>query len=223
MKTLGIISGMGALAGMRLAQYLLETATARGARLDSDFPAFLLYNLPAKGTDEHGIIDESLVISQLKSSLAKMEDWGCVQVIIACNSAHIFFDELQSGFSGEIINMIDAACQMASSDKVGVLCSDSTRKSKLYEKRLTALGMEAVSATDAEQLALNAAVRSAMSGHSKPGNMADVESIILRMSRAGAEEIIVGCTEIPLVLDGRIAMRLIDSGQEAVNFAIKNG
>jgi aspartate/glutamate racemase len=135
MKNLGIISGMGAFAGIRLANFLLDQAQDSKIMQDSDFPEFLLYNLPVKGMDETGIVDEGLVKSQLKKAISKMEVWECKQIIIACNSAHVFLDELQTYFDGQIINMIDAACQSATADKVGVLCSDSTKKSKLYERQ----------------------------------------------------------------------------------------
>jgi aspartate racemase len=223
MKTLGIISGMGAFAGIRLAKYLLDKSQDLKIMEDSDYPEFLLFNLPIKGMDETGIIDEQLVKIQLKKTLKKMDDWGCEQVIIGCNSAHIFFDELQSYFSGELINMIDAACQCVTEDKVGILCSDTTKKSRMYENCLKSVGVIPVSTTDDEQIALNEAVKAAISGRSILGNLTDVESIIIRMCHAGAEEIIIGCTEIPLILESRTAMKFIDAGQEAVNFAMQNG
>jgi aspartate/glutamate racemase len=43
------------------------------------------------------------------------------------------------------------------------------------------------------------------------------------MSRSGADQIIIGCTEIPLILESRMAMTLIDAGQEAIKEAMKNG
>jgi aspartate racemase len=223
MKNLGIISGMGAFAGIRLANFLLDQAQDSKIMQDSDFPEFLLYNLPVKGMDETGIVDEGLVKSQLKKAISKMEVWECKQIIIACNSAHVFLDELQTYFDGQIINMIDAACQSATADKVGVLCSDSTKKSKLYERHLRSLGIEPISTTDAEQAALNQAVKAAISGRSIRGNLTDTESIIIRMSRSGADQIIIGCTEIPLILESRMAMTLIDAGQEAIKEAMKNG
>lgn len=223
MKTLGIISGMGAFAGMRLAKYLLDQAQDSKIMLDSDFPEFILYNLPVKGMDETGITDEELVKSQLKSALEKIEVWGCQQVVIACNTAHIFLHELQSNFDGHIINMIQCACDEVRVKKVGILCSDTTKNARLYENALDRKGIQSVSTTDIEQKALNDAVKNAISGRPIRGNLTDAEHIIIRMSRAGADEVIVGCTEIPLILESRTAMNLIDAGQSAINRAMKNG
>ena len=214
---------MGAFAGLRLAKYLLDKAQDSKIMQDSDFPKFLLYNLPIKGMDETGITDPVLVKSQLFSALKQMDIWGCNTVVIACNSVHCFYSELQESFSGKIVNLINSACDRVKSKSVGVLCSSTTRSLRLYEEALQRRGVTVVTSTDREQQALNEAVLAAISGHSIRGNITDLEEIIIAMTRRGAEQVIIGCTEIPLVLTSRITMDFIDAGQEAIKVAFGHG
>lgn len=218
--TLGIIGGMGAFAGVRLAQRILDISHDGKFMRDSDYPQFLLYNLPIEGMDERGIIDTDLVKTQLQDALAKMETWGCDKVIIACNSAHCFYDELQAGFGGKVLNMVQITCEQVKETCVGILCSETTRHLRLYEQILERKNIKFVTTTDVEQQALNEAVKNAISDGTIRGNLTDLETIIIKMTRRGAEEIIAGCTELPLILKNRIGIRVIDAGEETIKYAL---
>ena len=102
-EPLGIIGGMGAFAGLRLADYLLKLAQDRGAALDHEFPEFLLYNLPIRGMDERGICDQETVLVDLLDAMLKMEAWGCQRVILACNTVHCLLPDIEARFPGMIV------------------------------------------------------------------------------------------------------------------------
>lgn len=221
-KTLGIIGGMGAFAGIRLADYLLALAQDRGAAKDEDFPDFMLYNLPIKGLNERGIKDRSEVMRQMCETLEKMQAWGCGRVIVACNSVHCILPNLEERFPGLILNMLDAACKSVSRHvtQVGVISSETTKTLGLYRSALIRSRINIVETTDDEQKLLNEAIKEAVAGRQLKCHFDSVENTIVAMNRRGADEVIVGCTDLPLVLNpDHLSIRLIDAGREAIKQA----
>jgi aspartate racemase len=223
MKTLGIISGMGAFAGLRMADYLLQKSKDDGAKLDSDFPSFLLYNLPVVGMDEKGIIDHSHVKRQLVETLIKLGKWNCHYAVIACNSAYAFKD-LASYFPGTLLNIIDEACDAVPKgvQRVGIISSASTRKSCLYQDALGDRGINYVLTNDEEQFFLDLAIKAVISGTQTKGDFHVVRNVLINLKQRGARMVIVGCTELPLVINSKhTKIPLIDAGQAVMNKALK--
>lgn len=222
-KTLGIVSGMGALAGLRLADHLNTRAMQLGAVLDREFPSYLVYNLPAEGIDESGVVSPDIFHFQLRDVMCRMNEWPCDYAILACNSAYVFVEELQQHFRGKIINIVDAACDSLSkyTKCVGVISSQSTKNDGLYLKALERRGFKVVLTTDSEQVILNAAIKAVICGRQINSDCGGVERVMIEMDHRGADEIIVGCTELPLVIrQSRIAIQTIDAGYAAIDQAM---
>lgn len=222
MKKIGIVGGMGAIAGVRLVEYLVQKSQRDGAMLDHEFPEFVLHSIPISGMDETGIIDPPEVLQQLNNSLSDLNSIGCTSAIIACNSAHVLFSELNSYSTMNLLNVIQLACADCKADCVGVLSSASTRTSQMYEQGIAARKRKAIIATDEEQSVLNSAIKAVISNRQTKAHFMAVERVALQMTRRGAEEIIIGCTELPLVIgEDRMALRFIDAGKSAINHALK--
>lgn len=221
-QPLGIIGGIGAFAGLRLADYLLKLAHDRGASRDDEFPDFLLYNLPIHGMDERGIYNQEIVLVDLLDAMLKMEAWGCKRVILACNTVHCLLPEIELRFPSMVINMLESACKSVSQNvsRVGVISSDTTRALGLYRSALSRNRIGIVETTDDEQKLLNEAIKEAVAGRQLKCHFDFVENTIVSMNRRGADEIIVGCTDLPLVLNpDHLSIRLIDAGHEAIKQA----
>lgn len=218
---LGIIGGMGAAAGLRLAEYVISRTQISNPKKDSDFPHFLLYNLPSFGMDERGIADEAVLRGEIASVLLKLNVLQCKCAVIACNTVHHFISQFRETFNGTLVDVISAACdEVGQAKAVGVLCSESTKRLGLYEKRLSP-AVCCVSTTAQEQKALNSVIAAAISGLQTAKDANTVQTIMEAMMQRGAEKIIVGCTEIPLVMrHGAITCSFLDSGLIAVDKAL---
>ena len=87
----------------------------------------------------------------------------------------------------------------------------------LYASALSRHRIGIVETTDAEQAALDNAIKAAIAGRQTKGHFDAVENTIVNLNRRGAEEIIIGCTDLPLVIDPlHLSIRLIDAGHEAI-------
>lgn len=221
-KMLGIIGGMGAFAGLDLLNYAFTQAARHGASKDEDFPSVLFYNLPAQGMNERGVSDQKLVKSQLRGAISRMESFGCEIILIACNTVYSFYPDLQGFYSGKLLNMIDVACSALNKENtVGVMCSETSRSCGLYATRLKRQNRSVIECDYDEQTMINHAVDAVISGRCTDLNVRDIRAVVCNLKARGAESVIVGCTELPLVLNGHsFGINLIDAGRVSVDAAL---
>jgi aspartate racemase len=197
-KKIGILSGMGAAAGARFYSVLVEECQRLGAKCDSDFPEVVLYNVSSKGMDETGVCDESTLKVDLLAALKHLDACGCELIIMACNTIHIYLRLLQHHTKAEILNMVDLTQQSAMANSVGVVCSRTSRDRGLY------LGIQV---TDEQQDEVDAMIGRVIAGYSGTAIHArdkmTLMGIIDSLFERGAQRVIIGCTELPLITERR--------------------
>ncbi|MFA5352440.1 MAG: amino acid racemase, partial [Candidatus Gracilibacteria bacterium] len=203
-KTIGVLGGMGPAASAVLYQELIKYAQLKyNATQDTDYPPIIIYSLPMEGFDETGIADAKLVKQQLIAGVKKLEAAGCDLIIIACNTVHLFYKEMQSAIQIPIFSIVEAALKRVKENnfkKVGLLSSESTNKLKLYQSVFTKGNVEVVSASAAQQQSINKVIEKVMSGKQSEADMILLREIAEDFVRQGAEAVILGCTEIPLAI-----------------------
>ena len=221
--TLGILSGIGAAAGVHMAQRLVELAQENGAKTDAAFPDFLLYNLPSEATTELGIENPQVLLGELALALKKFNVWGCDYLLLACNTIHQYLPEMKERFGGVIINMVElAACEASGAKRVGVICSQSTRDSGIYRRSLENYCVETIYPSDASQHFVNAAIDSAICGINPGRNWKGIHLLDAELRSRGAGCVILGCTELPLCLKGHpLGSHAIDAGEVAVRQVLR--
>lgn len=203
-KFIGILGGMGAAASADFYLRLVQIAQRDyGAEQDCDFPPMFIYNLPLIGFDETGFKDVAGVRNQLIAGIKKLGAAGSDFIVIPCNTVYYLYSDLQAASAVPIINIIEAtvkAVKRAGYKKVGLLNSQSTRHYKLYESAFMRQGIETASAGDGEQKKVNEAILHVISGAQGQNDIRALQVIISRFKEAGAEAIILGCTELPLAI-----------------------
>ena len=133
-----------------------------------------------------------------------LADVDCVAV--PCNSAHFWFDELSEASEAPIIHIADAAIaaveeSAAGLSEIGFLGTSGSVQAGIYEKRLNARGYKCVNPTpeDQESLVMQGIYRI------KAGNLDQARTLLdkaaANLRARGVEAIILGCTEIPIVID----------------------
>lgn len=229
MSRLGILSGIGASAGLHMATRLIEVAQQRGAKSDADFPDFLLYNLPSKATDARGIAHAQLALEELSFAIERFNGWGCDYLLLACNTIHYYLRELRDRFRGSIINMVDLASQAVQpASIVGVICSVSTRESGIYSRAIGAHnpGVQVIYPVDLSQDFVNIAIQAAIEGKHPQTFWKGLHAVARGLQDQGADWVILGCTELPLCLKGHpLNEFVVDAGELAVReaFRLLNG
>jgi len=229
-KTIGILGGMGPEASANLYSKMIKyTQHEYGAVQDSDYPPIIIYSMPLLGFDETGIVDQDSVKMQLIEGVRKLENAGCDLIIIGCNTVHIFFDEMQAAVNIPILNIVEETKKKVvdfGCKKVGLFASESTSKTKLYQKRFAESGIEVVSPDEKQQQILNKVIEHVMGGNQKNDDVIALKDIARDYVRKGAEAVVMGCTEIPLAINqSHTDTKLFDTieiiVQSAVDFSLK--
>ncbi len=203
MKRLGILGGMGPEAAIDLQMKVLRLTPAKK---DQEHLPVVVWNVPQIPDRTAAIIGggESPLVA-MAQAIRGLEQMGAQQIVIACNTAHHWYRELQESTAIPIIHIADAVhAQLAQSETpvrcVGLLATHGTVQSGFYADRLAALGLRLVVPQAASQQALAAAIAFLKSGqHDAAAKI--VDQVAQELLASGAQRLILGCTELPLVVD----------------------
>jgi aspartate racemase len=206
----GILGGMGPLAHIELERRMLRVGAEFGARTDQEHPMWILVSAthtPDRTLSLHGRADGSGDWIELYANL--LEHAGADFIVVACNTAHAFFDDIAPRLGIPWIHMIDAVAahiheRYTGIKIVGVLQTDGCGKSGLYRDRLQSRGLGFVSpyATDDRAQSRVMDIAYEPDWGVKATGDAVSQSAIERLSEGidwlhahGAQVAIVGCTE----------------------------
>ena len=196
-QKLGILGGMGPQATQVFYQFVLDHTDA--ARDQEHLPTVIL--------SDTGIPDRTAAIlsgetEELYQRLLKdaklLETCGCTTIAIPCNTSHYFADRLQGDVNVPIIHMIrEAAAVLAAQGKKrpGILGTDGTIQSGLYQKECTALGMEAVAPDEETQKLVMSIIYDEIK-QGERGSRDKFAHIDRALRAAGCDCAILACTEL---------------------------
>lgn len=201
-KTIGILGGMGPSANAAMYQKIIQLCQEQySAVQDTDYPKIVLYSLPLTGFDETGIVDATHVLAQLHAGIGTLVAAGCDCIVMACNTVHVFYDQLQAACPIPILHMVAETVQAAAGHtSVGVLSSETTAKTGLYTHALQAQGAHAFTASSSQQKVITDGITRVMAGAQSVADVQSLQAICTDMQKQGATAIILGCTELPLIL-----------------------
>ncbi len=224
-KTIGVLGGMGPEASSNLYTKMIKYAQHEyGAVQDYDYPPIIIYSLPLIGFDETGIVDGDLVKKQLVEGVVKLESAGCDLIIVACNTVHLYYKEMQSAIKVPIFNIIEEAKKKVRDQgykKVGLFASENTNKLKLYQNEFADSNIEVISPNTEQQKVLNRVIEHVMGGNQKAEDTILLKDIARDYIKQGAEAIVMGCTEIPLAINQtQTDVKLFDTIEIIVRCAV---
>ena len=135
--------------------------------------------------------------------LLELCDVSCIA--IPCNTAHCWFDELQSESAVPILHIVDAvhnvlADRNALASPVGLLATTATVCAGVYAKRLAHRDVRCIAPNEREQMRVMKVIRAVKAGAYDGSGEAQLHSVIASLRDRGAGAIILGCTELPLAL-----------------------
>ncbi len=206
---LGILGGLGPMATV----YFYEMITSHTkASCDQDHIDIVI-NSRATTPDRTSYIIGKSQANPLEIMVAdaiRLKDYGVNLLAIPCNTAHYFYDMLTDAIDIPFLNIMEETARYLHSrgiKKVGVLATEGTVSTKTYNRYLEKFGIECI-VPDATHQAM---ITDIIYGDIKNGKRADMGSFSLvseSLFEAGAQRIILGCTELSLIkknegLDGR--------------------
>lgn len=213
-QIIGILGGMGPQASAKLVEILVNKSIKDfGAKNADDFPEIVLDSVPISDfISKPENIKYALEI--LRERIKLLSNLNISSFAIACNTAHVMFDELQSTTKKEFISIIDEVVDQVSKKKiakVGLLASPSTIKFGLFDNAFQEFNIDVIMPTEREQARLEKIIRRVIEGRILESDQLNLILIADALKRRGAAGIILGCTELPLVFPKRFTIPVFNS------------
>ena len=217
-RVIGVLGGMGPEATLAFYARLIENTPARK---DQDHVRVIIDSNPKVPDRTAALLwgGESPV-SLMTSGIEALERAGADFVVIPCVSAHAFLEELRQSVRIPLLSIFDAAAEQVRQDlpslrRVGLLATTGTVTSGLFQRRLAELGLDVIVPEEQDQARLMTAIYGIKASGAKDGRAqvaAEVRGVAERVVAAGADGIVLGCTELPLALGpGDVNVPVIDS------------
>lgn len=205
---------MGPEATSDLYMCIIRYFQSMGAKYDSDFPPIFIYSLPIPDIVEK-IDSKKIIISMLIDAVKKLENAGISFIAIACNSVFAYTKQMQNSVFVPIINNMEETAREVNKKgfkKVGLLGTKLTIKQKLFDNSLKKYNIKVVKPTINQQKIVTRVIINILSGRKLKQDKLALISIIKYLQNKGAGAIILGCTELPLILSQKdIDIRLFDT------------
>lgn len=202
-RILGVLGGMGPLATV---DFMHKVIAATPAGRDQDHVAMLVHSVPQVPDRSESIqagSDEPL--AWMIEGGRKLHDAGAGIIAIPCNTAHHWHDALAGALAIPVLHIVECAADALAArgmpgGTVGLLATTGTLTTGVYQDRLEARGYRCVRPDDTVQagrvMAGIAAVKAGDLGAARGHLDAAARTLVER----GCAAIVLGCTEIPVVL-----------------------
>ena len=215
---IGILGGMGTQAGL---DFCNKLAVLNRGKIDQEYPLFLLYNksnipgrpesigsqtknLSNKSTNKKSKEKYNKVLKGLLKGCKLLEKNKCKFIVIPCNTAHYWFDDLQNKIKIPIINMPKEVLKFTKkkckkNSKVGLLATEGTLKTGVYKKFFEKDYQLMHPSQKIQKLSVNKAIKLVKMGNVKAAAKA-IKPAIDSLIKMRCKKIILGCTELPIAI-----------------------
>lgn len=202
-QLVGVLGGMGPMATADFFRKLIEETPAQH---DCDHVPVVIYSVPQIPSRDLAITSggES-PLPQMLEGMRALKQQGVDFVVIPCNTAHFWYDELSRASGLPILHIVDAVGAELTRDHaeagpIGLLGTEATLFSRIYHERLAPLGIELMVNTPEERRDfVYPGILAVKCGRLAEGGVA-VERAVTRLLERGARTLILGCTELPVAL-----------------------
>lgn len=214
-KIVGVLGGMGPEATV---DFMAKVIALTPAEKDQDHVHMLVDHNPKVPNRQAAILTDGEDPQPALAIMAqRLQEAGAEFLVVPCNTAYVFQDAITSATTIPLISIIDVtvaaiAEQSPGASKVGILATNGCLRAGVYQSALAAAGLQAILQNDDEQNELMNLVDGIKAGV-RGGEVAIAMRDLARaLQNRGAQAIIAGCTEIPLVLDdAALSVPLISS------------
>ena len=204
-KKAGVMGGMGPSATV---DFMAKVIALTEAGRDQDHVHMIVDNDPTIPNRQRAISSGSDDVSARLATMAKrLEDAGAEFLVLVCNTAHVFLGEMRSTTGIPFVSIIDESVSeieriCPQSKIIGVMATTGCVETGIYQDAIAASGRTAVIPDVANQLKCMELISAIKAGDESDAVGQAMEEVAHALKELGAEVLITGCTEIPLVFDG---------------------
>lgn len=200
----GILGGMGPEATLDLYRHIINLTPALK---DQDHIPVLIYSNPKIPDRSEAIAGKGeSPLPYLIEGARQLERAGAGIIAMPCNAAHYFLPQIQRTVSIPFLDMIEETCKevrktLPHARKVGLIAALGTVHSGIYNAAFGKYGIEVLAPSAAEQAKIQMAITQVKAGAQNRATRETFQSNGRRLVEAGAEAVVLGCTEVPLAFE----------------------
>ena len=198
---IGILGGMGTQAGL---DYCNKLAVLNRGKSDQKYPLFILYNKSNIPKRPENLKKYYNVLKSLINGCNLLQKNKCKFIVMPCNTAHYWYDDLKKKIKIPIISMpeevyLHTKKNCKKNSKIGILCTEATLKTRVYNKYFDK-NFKLVSPVKTLQAkSVNKAIKYVKLGKIKEAEKA-IKPAINYLIKIKCKKIILGCTELPIAI-----------------------
>lgn len=222
MKRLGILGGMGPAAS---AEYITRLIAQTSASCDQEHIPFVLWNEPRTPDRSTSLLNgDDRPLPFLLQGIQVLKAVGCNLIVIPCNTAHFWYDELIK-LKVPIVHIVDsvayALCDLNVEGTIGIMGTQATIELGLYQDRLSDWNCITPTQEEMDNIVQPAIDLVKAGDMTKSHTM--LMSVVDNLINRGAKAVVLGCTEIPLAIreHNQNGIPLINSIDSLVKVALK--
>jgi len=215
---IGILGGMGTQAGL---DFCNKIAILNRGKIDQEYPLFILYNksdipgrpesigvqtgnISNKSKNKDSKIKYNKVLKSLLKGCKLLEKNKCKFIVIPCNTAHYWFEDLQRNISIPIINMPKEVFEFTKKNckknsKIGLLATEGTLKTNVYHNYFNKSYDIIQPSENLQKKSVNKAIKFVKMGNVKAAAKT-IKPAINYLIKKKCKKIILGCTELPIAI-----------------------
>jgi len=230
MKTIGLIGGTGWVSTLEYYRLINEETNKRLGGHNA--ARCIIYSFNYADINECNLReDHAGVYKFVLDAAVKLKNASADCIVICANTMHQYVDELNKEIKLPIIHIADAAAAEIKKQgllTIGLLGTKFTMEMDFYTKRLSTAGINSLIPEKPERLFIhNTIMDELLKEILKPESKKRFLEIINDLEQKGAQGIVLGCTEIPLLIkqeDSQLPIfnTLKIHAKAAVDFALKD-
>ena len=201
-RTVGILGGMGPLATADLFKKIVLHTKASS---DSEHLHIVIDNNTAIPDRTEYIMGRGeSPVSELVKSALKLELMGAEVLVMPCNTAHFFYNEIKRYVKIDFINMIEETAveikKRGSSAAPVLLATEGTCKSGIYDTIFEKYRISIIKPEKSDQEIITSIIYNVKKGIFREKE-ADFADVLKRFKEKGGDSFILGCTELPVYFE----------------------
>ena len=201
-KTIGILGGMGPLATCDLFSKIIQITDAS---CDQEHVRICIDNNTEISDRTNAIIRHGKdPVPEMVKSAVRLQSFGADVLIMPCNTAHYFYDRILPFVDIPFLSMIDETAKAISDRglrKIGLLATDGTLQTAVYEKAFKKRGISIVVPPPENQVHIMDLIYNGVKAGNKEIDTKPTKKTIDDLFRKGAQTLVLGCTELPVAFD----------------------
>lgn len=203
---IGVLGGMGPLATV---DFLYKLVQEMPTAVDQDHVPVLAWNVAQIPDRQQALAGTGASpLPALIDGIKRLAGAGVTRIVIPCNTAHHWYDQLAAASPVPLIHIADATLEFLQSDgadgqsgAVGLIATRGTLNSRLYQQRFEAAGIAYLLNTDDELDTLfTPGCYAVKRGDVEAGGHL-LEDAAQALIARGAKRLVLACTEVPLALE----------------------